>query len=202
MDQEMSESLDVLLEVARLQTAYPERFHFLKGNHENVANERKEGNFPFRKFAYEGDMVREWILRILGQEAFDAIYRWEKALPLASAGNGFLVTHAEPAEALTPADIIDAYQNPATIVSLTWTDNGNAAPSSVRRTLESFFPGRNDTRIFGGHRPVRGRYALRQEGRYVQINTPSAWVIAVFKDVAEFIPDRDIIDLTGRSDGG
>jgi hypothetical protein len=202
IDEEMSESLDTVLEVARLQKTYPERFPFLKGNHENIANERKEGNFPFRKFAYEGDMVREWVLHSLGREDFETMYRWEKALPLATAGDGFLVTHAEPADALTPEDIIEAYNNPETVVSLTWTDNGCAAKDSAAKTLESFFPGRENSRIFGGHRPVRDRFSLRQGGRYVQINTPDNWVVAVFEDIVQFIPDRDIIELAGRSDFG
>ena len=195
MDEEMTESIDVLLEVTRLQISYPTRFHFLKGNHENVANERGEGNFPFRKFAYEGDMVREWILRVLGQQVFDSIYRWEKALPLVAEGDRFLVAHAEPARAYSPWEILNAYLDPATIIGLTWTDNGQADSGSVADTLEGFFPGDEESRIFGGHRPTCGKFALRQNERYVQINSPARWVIAAFRRVDSFDPKRDIIDL-------
>ena len=200
MDAEMAESLDALHEVARLQTSYPRNFHFLKGNHENIANERKEGNFPFRKFAYEGEMVREWILNVSGPELFDAIYRWEKALPLAAAGNRILVAHAEPVRALSPRDIIDAYMDPDIIVGLTWTENGQASPGSVAETLSAFFPGDETSLMFGGHRPVPGRYSLRQEGRYVQINTPDNRVVAAFRSGSDFVPQRDIIDLE-KTDG-
>ena len=195
MDEEMAESLDVLREIARLQSAYPTRFHFLKGNHENVANERKEGNYPFRKFAHEGDMVREWMLRIMGRELFQRIYRWEKALPLAAAGERFLVAHAEPPRAYLPEEIVNAYVTPGVIAGLTWTDNGQATPGSVARTLEAFFPGDERSRMFGGHRPVADRYSLRQGGRYVQINTPNRYVVAAFGNGAEFHPERDVIDL-------
>ncbi len=196
MDEEMAESLATLCEVARLQERYPVGFHFLKGNHENVANERGEGNFPFRKFAYEGEMVREWVLSRAGEELFTLIYRWEKALPLAAAGDRFMVTHAEPARGFTQREIVDAYLEDGVIEGLTWTDNGGAGEESVSRTLASVFPRDPETILFGGHRPVRDRYALRQEGRYVQINTPDRWVVAAFRSVDEFDPERSIIDVT------
>jgi hypothetical protein len=195
MDEEMGEGLGVLSEVARLQAAYPCRFHFLKGNHENVANEGREGNFPFRKYAQEGVMVREWVLRVMGTEVFDRIYRWEKALPLAAVGDRFMVTHAEPARAYGPWEIVNAYLDPATIAGLTWTDNGQAEAGSVAGTLEAFFPADEGSRIFGGHRPVAERFALRAAGRYVQINTPNRRVVAVFRSMHDFDPERDVIDL-------
>ena len=196
MDEEMAESFETLCEVARLQSAYPHRFHFLKGNHENIANERREGNFPFRKFAWEGEMVREWVRRRLGDELFRLVYTWEKALPLAAAGDRVLVTHAEPPVALTPRRIVDAYLDPDVIAGLTWTGNGDAEDGSVAGTLGAFFPGRPCARLFGGHRPVPDRYALRQDGRYVQVNTPHRQVVAAFSDVEQFDPERDIVDLT------
>ncbi len=196
MDEEMAESFETLCEVARLQCAYPHRFHFLKGNHENIANERRDGNFPFRKFAWEGEMVREWVLRRLGEGLFRLVYTWEKSLPLAAAGDGVLVTHAEPPVALTPRQVVDAYLDPRVIAALTWTGNGEAKEGSAARTLAAFFPGRRRARVFGGHRPVADGYALRQDGRYVQINTPDRWVVAAFTNVDEFDPELDIVDLT------
>lgn len=196
MDEEMAENFETLCEVARLQSAYPQRFQFLKGNHENIANERREGNFPFRKFAYEGEMVREWVRRRFGDDLFRLVYTWEKALPLAAAGDGVLVTHAEPSVALTPRRIVDAYLDPRVIAGLTWTSNGQAEEGSVAGTLDAFFPGRTRSLVFGGHRPVPDRYALRQDGRYVQINTPNRWVVAAFRSVDEFDPELDIVDLT------
>ena len=201
MDEEMAESLDLLLEIARLQAAHPARFHFLKGNHENVANEWHEGNFPFRKFALEGEMVRDWILRVLGQELFSRIYSWEKALPLAAAGDNFLVVHAEPQFGYAPEEIVNAYEDPEIIAGLTWTGNGDAEDGSVAQTLAGFFPDCPASRMFGGHRPVRDRYALRQADRYVQINTPNRWVVAVVRDIRDFDPERDIVDI-GATSGG
>ena len=58
MDEEMRESLSLMAMVMILKAAVPDRFHFLKGNHENVANAETEGNRPFGKYAWEGQMVR------------------------------------------------------------------------------------------------------------------------------------------------
>lgn len=195
MDEEMTENLGLLEMICRLQVAFPLHFHFLKGNHENVANEGVDGNRPFRKFAFEGEMVKQWILQKMGRRIFDQIYRWEKSLPLAAVGDRFLVTHSEPARDLTPTEVIDAYEEPDVVYSLTWTENGGADEGSVRATLDNFFPGIKEARIFGGHRPVPGRYSLRQGGRYVQVNTPNDWVITVFGDISGFDPDKHIIGL-------
>ena len=61
MDEEMKESLGVMEMVMTVKSNFPDNFHFLKGNHENISNERGEGNYPFRKFTYEGQMVLTYV---------------------------------------------------------------------------------------------------------------------------------------------
>ena len=58
MDSEMRDSLTLMLIVMAWKTSYPENFHFLKGNHENIMNETSEDNRSFAKFAAEGEMVK------------------------------------------------------------------------------------------------------------------------------------------------
>lgn len=195
MDREMGENLGLLAMIASVKSFYPGQFHFLKGNHENVANEKGEGNYPFRKFAYEGEMVRRWILDFLGRDIFDMIYHWEKSLPLMAKGPDFLVCHCEPGMILTPDQVINAYEDPEVVYNLTWIDNDQADPGSVSGTLGKF--GMKDplSRIFGGHRPVQGNYSLRQGDRYVQVNTPRAWVVAAFVNMGDFDPEKNIICL-------
>ncbi len=53
MDEEMHESLGLMEMVMELKSEFPSFFHFLKGNHENIANEVGGGNYTFRKFVYE-----------------------------------------------------------------------------------------------------------------------------------------------------
>lgn len=194
MDQEMRENLGLLEMLSITKAAFPRQFHFLKGNHENVANEKGEGNFPFRKYALEGEMVKQWVQTFMGMDIFDLIYKWEKALPLMAEGPNFLVSHCEPGRAVTMDEVINAYENPDLIRNLTWVDNGQAIDGSVEATLRNFNKPAG-SRIFGGHRPVREFYELRQNGRYIQINTPDRWVIAAFRDVRGFNPGQNIICL-------
>ena len=52
---------------------------------------------------------------------------------------------------------------------------------------------------FGGHRPVRGGYNLRSDGRYVQIHDPDRYVVAVLPAGGpaeqQIDLDRDIREL-------
>lgn len=61
IDQEIIESFAVMETVLDLKTAYPENFHFLKGNHENIKNEEDGGNHQFRKYAEEGEMIKKYV---------------------------------------------------------------------------------------------------------------------------------------------
>ena len=193
MDMEMRENLGLLEMISIVKMAYPDNFHFLKGNHENIANEDKEGNYSFRKYAYEGEMVKHWVNTFMGEESLNAIYAWEKGLPIVAEGPDFLVCHAEPGRAVNPAEVINAHDNPDVIYNLTWTRNDEAEPGSVSATLENFGKTSPESRIFGGHRAVSGLYSERQDGRYIQINRPDRWVIAAFTDMNIFKPERDII---------
>ena len=99
MDGEMAESLSLMAMVMILKTAAPDAFHFLKGNHENVANVDTDGNRPFGKYAWEGQMVRDWFLEFLGRDVLDRWAGFENSLPLLAVGDHFLVSHAEPRRA-------------------------------------------------------------------------------------------------------
>ncbi len=199
MDMEMLENLGLIEMITSVKAAFPYDFHFLKGNHENIANEHKEGNFPFRKFVNEGEMVKDWVKLFMGNEIFNLIYRWEKLLPLMAEGPDFLVSHSEPGIGLSVNDVINAYESDRVIYNLTWIDNGRAEPDSVYTTLSNFGIDPSLGRVFGGHRPVSGHYSLRQDGRYVQINTPGKWVIAAFTNMEIFAPERDIVCLKDDS---
>jgi hypothetical protein len=195
MDQEMEENLHLIMMIALLKQTFPNRFFFLKGNHENIANERGEGNYPFRKYAFEGEMVKSWVLKFMGDSGLKSLYLYEKALPLGVRGPGFLVTHAEPGFVMTPDDIRNCYLQPEVIYQLTWTNNDQAEEGSVSGTLENFFGPASETKIFGGHRPVKGKYDLRQDSRYVQFNRPDEFLLAIIEDITVFDPESDIIYL-------
>ena len=199
MDEEMREGLGTMEMVMETKLAFPAHFHFLKGNHENIANEEGEGNFPFRKFALEGAMVEDYLRRFYGEEILGTWARFEKQLPLLAVGSPFLASHAEPRD-FYPRDRVVGYRDdPEVVAGLTWTDNDEAEPGSVVRMLEHYL-GLEATaaRYFGGHRPIGGAYGLRADGRYVQIHDPEAFRIALLRPGAEIDPERDVFTIEHR----
>ena len=201
MDEEMRESMGLMEMVMELKSAYPSSFHFLKGNHENIANEDRDGNYSFVKFAQEGPMVLAYMQRFYGEELLEQYYRFEKDLPLLAVGRNFLLSHAEPAS-LYPAEAVIGYRdNPDVVYGLTWTDNGEAVDGSVELMLRHYLPEEgavaDESYYFGGHRPVRGAYALRARGRYVQIHDPGRRVVACLPAEGAIDLNRDIREAGG-----
>jgi hypothetical protein len=197
MDEEMRESLGVMAMVMELKCSFPGRFHFLKGNHENITNERGSGNFPFRKFALEGIMTLDYMERFYGEEVVTAHALFEKALPLLAVGRGFLISHAEPGSFYDRASVIAYRQHPEVVSGLTWTDNDEAERGSVQRMLDGYLGEGEGSRgwYFTGHRPVSGHFRLRAGGRLVQIHDPESFMIAHLPAVAEIDPRKNVFTI-------
>jgi hypothetical protein len=197
MDAEMRESLGVMEMVMSLKRHFPNHFHFLKGNHENIANEQGEGNYPFLKFANEGLMVRIYMEHFYGEEILSAYAEFEKSFPLLAVGGTFLASHAEPAWFIPKQEVVEYRSMPQVVYGLTWTDNEEAEPGSVQQMLEHYLGADAAATAFhfGGHRPVRGGYNLRSDGRYVQIHDPDRYIVAVLPPGQQIELDRDIREL-------
>lgn len=196
MDLEMTESLGVVMMVAALKDSFPRMVHGLKGNHENISNEYREGNYPFRKFVDEGAMVADYMDRFYAGDAVSSVYRFEKSLPLMAVGRNFLVSHAEPVRPFTPGEIVNGLRSEEVVAGLTWTANGQAAPGSVGETLSHFFRGESEQAYhFGGHRPIESRYALRAQGRYVQLHNPDRYIAAILPADGTIDLERDVEEL-------
>ncbi|HAP42522.1 MAG TPA: hypothetical protein DD477_05445 [Spirochaetaceae bacterium] len=199
MDEEMRESLGLMEMVGTAKLAWPERFHFLKGNHENILNETGGGNFAFRKFAYEGDMVRDWVSHFYGEDFLQRYAHFEKSLPLFAIGGRFLASHAEPAAFYPAEDIVNFRDHPELVSGLIWTDNDAAAPGSVAAMLAAHLPNQVDAVYFGGHRTISGRYRLRAEGRFVQIHNPDRFNAAWAMPDRPFDPAGDVGEIADAS---
>jgi len=197
MDEEMRESLGVMEMVIEVKSVYPDRFHFLKGNHENVANEQGNGNYPFRKYAYEGPMVAQYVLQFCGEEFFETYYEFEKNLPLFAIGRNFLVSHSEPADFFDREAILEYRSRPDVIEGLTWTANDEAVEDSVTRMLEEYLENGvvGEAFYFGGHRPVREQYNLRANGKYVQIHNPERFIVALIDPERPIDLERDVFEI-------
>jgi len=197
MDEEIRESMAVMEMVMEVKCAFGSNFHFLKGNHENIRNEHGNGNYAFRKFTYEGEMVSYYMEKFYGEEFVDSYASFEKNLPLLAVGNNFLVSHAEPLCLYEREDIIEYRDNPEVVYGLTWTANDEAEEESVEQMLSHYLDAENldECYYFGGHRPIRNRYHLRAGGRYVQIHNPDRFILALIQPEGPIQLDRDIFEL-------
>lgn len=197
MDQEMIESLGTMEMVMNLKILFPRLFHFLKGNHENILNEEDHGNYPFRKYAYEGAMVLEYMKKFYSGDFLNTYARFEKNLPLLAIGNSYLISHAEPLEFFAYRSVLNYRHYPDVIRGLTWTDNDQADDDSVQEMLAHYLSPElaEDAFYFGGHRHVLDAYQLRAKGRFVQINHPKKYMIAHIHENGVFNPDTDIFEI-------
>ncbi len=202
MDEEMKEGLSLMAMIMLLKTAVPDSFHFLKGNHENVANSNEAGNLSFYKFAMEGQMVRDWFSMFMG---WDMLMKWadfESSLPLLAVGDRFMISHAEPRHPYNRREVIEYKGNHQLILDFTWTGNNEAEEGSVESMLTMYLDGELEGSLyFGGHRPVSGLYGLRANGYYVQIHNPDHYAVAILESGRTPLPQRDVIQITGKDHG-
>ena len=197
MKAEMKDCLSALAGLMVLKLTYPENFHFLKGNHENILNQNEGGDFAFRKYADEGYMVRRFISEYYGDDVLYLISCWEKALPLVAVGSNYVVSHAEPLKAYSREKLIDARCYAPVVNGLIWTRNGDVKTNTATEIMKELIPSKdvNDCFYFAGHRPVYNNYALRQDGHFIQIHNPYKQNVALVSNTKTFDPESDIVGV-------
>lgn len=199
MTEEMTEGLAVVCGLMKLKLLFPDNFHFLKGNHENVLNQTANGDFSFRKYSDEGHMVMQFIRLYYGEDILFLLHCAEEAMPLIAVGSNCVISHAEPRLGYTKAQLINARNDSSIVAGLTWTDNGEARENSASIIIKELAEDGigKDFVYFGGHRPVQGNYRLLQSGTFIQIHNPSLQNIAVVNVEKRFNPDEDIKNVGG-----
>ena len=197
MKEEMIENMNLLCSLMELKIAFPKFFHFLKGNHENIMNVYSAGDFPFRKFAQEGEMVRHFIQDFYGDDILMMISYWETSLPLLASFPTCVISHAEPLKPFTRSEVINGRFSENVVKSLTWTQNDIAEDGGVEKMLLEFTRKKSSDNLFyfAGHRPVSGKYCLRQNGKFIQIHNPEEQNIALVYTDRFFNPDNDIVSV-------
>jgi hypothetical protein len=186
IDKEIADSFHLMLVVMLLKIRYQGKFHFLKGNHENILNEFGNGNYPFAKYANEGAMIYEYFLSNYGKKVLEKYATFEKLLPIFAIGSNFIASHSEPACKYSKEQIINYHDDGMLIDAFTWTENFKADKGTAEWYLNEFL-GRNSPGdyYFGGHRPIRGLYNKINADRYVQIHNP-LMRIAFFEDTQKY----------------
>lgn len=200
MNEEMRRSLAALEAVMGLKTLVPDNFHCLKGNHDNAGNADDHGDFPFFKYAREGEMTAEWLACVYGGEILRELRKYELLLPLVAAGRAFCASHAEPAMSLNREAILEYGSRPEVVQSLIWTGNGEAEVAAAEKTMVELL-GRNPeatgARWFSGHRPVADFWATRASGFVIQIHNPCRMQFVWIDNSREILPACSMFLLQG-----
>jgi hypothetical protein len=198
MDREMADSFGVMAMVMLLKRSFPDNFHFLKGNHENIKNENNLSDRSFGKYANEGAMVRLWVEMFLGEDLLETYSAFEQSLPVFVAGDRFLISHAEPLRFHSRDEIINYRFDRSLVYDFSWTGNGQAEEGSVEDMFNHFIPYEDNPYYFGGHRPVPDLYLTRANGRYVQIHNPDKEIVALIKPGQEIDLDEIVMELENK----
>ena len=196
MDNEITDSFNLMIAIMLLKIRFSYNFHFLKGNHENIYNETGGGNYAFAKYSNEGAMVLSYFRKRYDEEVLNMYSKFEKSLPLFVVGRVFLASHSEPAYFFDYDTIVDYKDNAELIESLTWTDNYSSEPDSVEKLISYFIPQNSfNTFYFGGHRPIKSLYYRINNDRYVQIHNPRKQIVCKINQQKGINLDEDIIEL-------
>ena len=201
MQEEMILNLSTLCALMSLKCSYPQNFFFLKGNHENILNCNLGGDYAFCKYADEGEMVKLFIQDYYDDKLLNLIARYENLLPLAAYGKNYVVSHAEPAQAFTREQLIDARFDDEVVEGLIWTRNGQVKKQTADAIMKELLgkAAAKKAFYFTGHRPVKEDYALRQEGSLVQLHNPRRQNIAFVRPDKSFNLEKDILNTRIKS---
>ena len=198
MTKEMVAAFSTLNLLMNLKLKFPKHFFFLKGNHENIMNTTSGCDYGFYKFADEGNMVKTFISNYYGEDILYLLDLYEKSLPFVAAGKNFVVSHAEPAGCYKKSDLIDAHLRSEVGRGLIWTRNDEVKEATAKFILNQLLDESyaENSFYFAGHRTVKGNYALRQDGRFVQIHNPHKQNITLVYNNKLFNPETDIVGVS------
>ncbi len=219
LDQEMIRSLGAGTMVMYLKLQFPDHFHCLRGNHDDMVTElgtfRKyvgirrdeqdevvfvDGHPVLTADKGEPEIVRDWILARegWGQTFVDAWARFERALPLFAQGSYYVMSHTLPDIPLSEAALRDPDRPPEITKEL--TSNRGVNRTAIESTLDNLGIKNSVQRWFYGHSPVPpekndGKYEEDLDGLVIRLNNPKKQVFAYVPAPSNeryFDPSRDV----------
>lgn len=191
---DIAKSLDTMKLIMELKARYPDNFHYIRGNHDDMGTRIKN----YEKYAREGERIKQWIINNFGQAFLDKYLEFEDSLPLLVKGSDFVISHTVP-EDLLDFDEINQRGKKAQL-ALTWTDNKISADkveANIEGNLGNLGLSAEATWIIG-HRPVEAgtNYRSQADGHLVQINSEKKQLIAIMYPGRPFSPDDHIHDIS------
>jgi Calcineurin-like phosphoesterase len=220
LEKEMVRSLGSAAMIMYLKMQYPEHFHCLRGNHDDIVGELAK---DFRKFVGlqfkndkcvivdgspvvtsdkgESTIVRDWILTRgdgWGQTFLDLWGQFDKTLPIFAKGEFYAISHTLPQRALEEAEIRDKTRLPSVTLELTSRRGENR--QAIIATLENLGIKDSVKRWFYGHTHVSaetncGKYEESADGLLVRLNNHKNYVYAYVPaslDQRLFDPAKDV----------
>ncbi len=220
LEKEMVRSLGAGTMIMYLKVQYPEHFHCLRGNHDDIAGELAE---DFRKFVGlkfdennellfvdgrpvvtgdkgESKLVRDWVLARdgWGQPFLQTWARFERSLPLLAWSTYYVISHTPPLVPLSETEIRDASRSRE--ISLELTSRRGIDEAAICGTLDNLGLKDRVERWFHGHSQVPpevngGKYEESLDGLVVRLNSPKQHVFAYVpaaNDERRFDPTRDV----------
>ena len=195
---EFSDSFNLMASIILLKIRYPNNIHFLKGNHENIKDEYKDGNYPFYKYVKEGEMINCYFKKIYGENLMEYYYKFEKNLPIFCISKNFVCSHSEPEITFNREDIINYRNNGKLIESLTWY-RSMKENKIANKIIEQFFSTNKSNKIyyFVGHTHIKydKTYSQVYNNELIFINNMEKEIIAIIDPNNDIILDRDILSL-------
>jgi len=190
LDEEMISAFGLMKLVMELKSHFPENFHFVRGNHDDISMETG----GFAKFANESTDVKNWVVKKYGQEFLDKYAKFVRLLPLIVKGNGFVVSHSAPEQIFNRQQI--NRKSKKVIRGLTWTDNTEeiSLQEQVIQTLKNI-GAENSTWLIGHRKVLDGNYRAQYGGKLVQFNHHKKELIGIIPVGRAFNPEIDIIDI-------
>ncbi|HZO71504.1 MAG TPA: metallophosphoesterase [Ktedonobacteraceae bacterium] len=219
LEKEIVRSLGAGAMIMYLKLQFPEHFHCLRGNHDDITEEFGS----YRKFVGvrrdeqdelvfvdgrpvltgdkgEPEIVREWVLARegWGQDFLDAWAQFERALPLLAQGAYYVMSHTLPSIPISEAALGDPDKRRE--ISLELTSNRKINREAIECTLDSLGLKNRVQRWFYGHTPVPpekngGKYEEDLDGLVIRLNNRKQYVLAYVPqsgDERRFVPTKDV----------
>lgn len=200
IEKEMAESFGTMRMIMELKSQFPDNFHYIRGNHDDIMNHAAKFNI-----IEQSAWTRWWMETKYGKDFLEKYKAFEEKMPLLIKGDNFVLSHAAPNRVFTQKEIEDRDLEVSGTThgragkgntGLTWTDNTKDGTSqeAIDGTLKNLgMP--DDTVWMIGHRETDGKFRSQFGGKLIQICRPKEKIVAVFEPGKKIIPEENIYNI-------